>query len=147
MKPQVKKCLAALSVAVLMIAHPTATKAQTTSSGSSPHSNLSPQGPGETQTTPDAVENPAISLEGPFAQWGIPTPPGAEGYEANQVTDAELNPRGLDEWHPTDDPQSEIIPGRMRSDKEDIPAGTSKADADQAEIKEANLTAPDAPPR
>ena len=33
----------------------------------------------------------------------------------------------------------------MRSDKEEIPADTSKADADQAEIKEAKLTNPDTP--
>ena len=125
MKPKAKKCLAALSVAVLMIAHPTATNAQTASSGSSSHSNLSPQDAGETQTTTDAVENPVLSLEGPFAQWGIPTPPGAEGYEVNEVSDNDLSPQGLDEWHPTDDPQSEIIPGQMRSDKEDIPAGAS----------------------
>ena len=145
MKPKAKKCLAALSVAVLMIAHPTATNAQTVSSGSSSHSNLSPQDAGETQTTTDAVENPVLSLEGPFAQWGIPTPPGAEGYEVNEVSDNDLSPQGLDEWHPTDDPQSEIIPGQMRSDKEDIPAGASKADADQAEIKEAKLTDPGTP--
>lgn len=145
MKPKAKKCLAALSVAVLMIAHPTATNAQTASSDSSSHSNLSPQDAGETQTTTDAVENPVLSLEGPFAQWGIPTPPGAEGYEVNEVSDNDLSPQGLDEWHPTDDPQSEIIPGQMRSDKEDIPAGASKADADQAEIKEAKLTDPGTP--
>lgn len=134
-----------MSVAVLTIAHPTATKAETTSTGSSSHSNLSPQDSGETQTTTDTVENPVISLEGPFAQWGIPTPPGAERYEVNQVTQDELNPQGLDEWHPTDDPHSEIIPGQMRSDRESIPAGASKADADQAEIKEAKLTDPSTP--
>ena len=54
MNPQVKKCLAVLSVAVLTIAHPTATKAQTTSTGSSSHSNLSPQDSGETWVSPES---------------------------------------------------------------------------------------------
>lgn len=145
MKPQVKKHVAALSVAVLMIAHPTAATAQTASSGSSLRDDISPQETTEGQPTPDTAEEPAANIEGPFAQWGIPTPPGAEGYEVNEVSDKDLSPQGLDEWHPTDDPQSEIIPGQMRSDKEEIPADTSKADADRAEIKEAKLTNPDAP--
>lgn len=97
MKPQVKKCLAALSVAVLMIAHPTAAKAQSTSSGSSLSYSVSPQGTTEGQPTPDAAEKPAANIEGPFAQWGIPTPPGAEGYKVNEVSDNDLSPQGLDE--------------------------------------------------
>ncbi|TNL93933.1 hypothetical protein FHE74_10575, partial [Corynebacterium tapiri] len=84
-------------------------------------------------------------IDGPFAQWGIPTPPGAEGYEVNQVEDKDLNPRGLDEWHPTVNPKDRVIPGQMRSDKEPIPAGISKAEADKAEVREAKLTNPEAP--
>ncbi|MEX3504311.1 hypothetical protein [Corynebacterium sp. LK2510] len=145
MKPQVKKCLAALSIIVLMAAHPTVATAQTASSGSSLRDGVSPPETNETHSIPDTLEGPAVNIEGPFAEWGIPTPPGAEGYEVNQVTQDELNPQGLDEWHPTNDPQSEIVPGQMRSDKEEVPAGTIKADADQAEIKEAKLTNPDTP--
>ena len=145
MKPQVKKYLAALSIIVLMAAHPTAATAQTASSGSSLHDGISPPETNEAQPIPDTLGEPAVNIEGPFAEWGIPTPPGAEGYEVNQVTQDELNPQGLDEWHPTNDPQSEIVPGQMRSDKEEVPAGVSKADADQAEIKEAKLTNPDTP--
>ncbi|AWB84972.1 hypothetical protein C3E79_00445 [Corynebacterium liangguodongii] len=129
-----------------MAAHPTAATAQTASSGSSLHDGISPPETNEGQPIPDTAGEPiAVPLEGPFAEWGIPTPPGAEGYEVNQVTQEELNPQGLDQWHPTNDPQSEIIPGQMRSDKEEVPAGVSKADADQAEVKEARLTSPDTP--
>lgn len=145
MKPQVKKWLAGLSAIVLMAAYPAAATAQTASSGSSLHDGISPPETNEAQPIPDTLGEPAVNIEGPFAEWGIPTPPGAEGYEVNQVTQDELNPQGLDEWHPTNDPQSEIVPGQMRSDKEEVPAGTSKADADQAEIKEAKLTDPDTP--
>lgn len=139
MKPQVKKCLAALSVVAFIAAHPAAATAQTASSGSSLSGGVSLQETNEIQPTLDTAGEPVAIVEGPFEEWGIPTPPGAEGYEVNQVTGAELYPQGLDEWHPTDDPQSEIIPGQMRSDKEEISAGTSKADADHAEIKEARL--------
>lgn len=84
-------------------------------------------------------------VDGPFAQWGIPTPPGAEGYEVNQSTNDELNPQGLKEWHPTTNPNSEVIPGQMRSDREEIPAGIDKDEADKAEIREAQLANPDTP--
>ncbi|WP_244977395.1 LGFP repeat-containing protein [Corynebacterium lizhenjunii] len=80
--------------------------------------------------------------DGPFAPWGLPTPPGAEDYEVNQVAEEDLNPQGLDEWHPTQDPKDHLVPGQMRSDREEIPAGYSKEEADQAEIREAQLANP-----
>lgn len=81
-------------------------------------------------------------VDGPFEQWGIPTPPGAEDYEVNQVAEEDLDPHGLDEWHPTENPQREIVEGQMRSDAEPIPAGVSKQDADTAELLEAELAHP-----
>lgn len=75
MKPQVKKHVAALSVAVFMIAHPTAATAQTASSGSSLRDGISPQETTEGQPTPDTAEEPAANFEGPFAQWGTPLLP------------------------------------------------------------------------
>lgn len=87
---------------------------------------------------------PPQTIDGPFAQWGIPTPPGAEGYEVNQATAEELDPQGLEEWQPTINPNSEVIPGHMRSDREEIIAGVNKAEADKAEVREAQLAAQDA---
>ncbi|WP_235840653.1 LGFP repeat-containing protein [Corynebacterium liangguodongii] len=77
---------------------------------------------------------------GPFAVWGLPTPPGAEDYQVNQASDEELNPQGLESWHPTPYPNAEITEGRMRSDREKVPEGFSKADADKAEVTEARLS-------
>lgn len=91
----------------------------------------------------DDVVSPQ-TIDGPFAQWGIPTPPGAEGYEVNQATAEELDPQGLEEWQPTINPNSEVIPGHMRSDREEVIAGVNKAEADKAEVREAQLAAPDA---
>lgn len=78
---------------------------------------------------------------GPFAEWGFPTPPGAENYQVNEATDAELNPEGLTDWTPTANPNGEVVPGAMRSDYERIPEGIDKGEADQAEVKEARIAA------
>lgn len=40
---------------------------------------------------------------------------------------------------PTENPNDTVIPGKMRSDREEIPEGFTKEDADKAEIDEANL--------
>ena len=44
------------------------------------------------------------------------------------------------EWAPTEQPQAKVTPGKMRSDREEIPEGFTKADADKAETMEATLT-------
>ncbi|MEV4158081.1 hypothetical protein AB0J48_34160 [Nocardia salmonicida] len=41
------------------------------------------------------------------------------------------------DWTPTENPNATVIPGKMRSDREDVPGGFSKADADKAETMEA----------
>lgn len=40
-------------------------------------------------------------------------------------------------WRPTAAPKSQVTPGQMRSDRESVPRGFSKADADKAETMEA----------
>lgn len=81
-----------------------------------------------------------VQVDGPFGQWGIPTPPGAEGYSVNGMPeDAELQPEGLSFWEPTSEPAVEVIPGEMRSDYEGLPVEVAKADADRAETMEARL--------
>ncbi|MFD3431311.1 LGFP repeat-containing protein [Nocardia fluminea] len=44
-------------------------------------------------------------------------------------------------WRKSDNPKSSIVPGQMRSDREEIPEGFSKEDADRAETMEAQLAA------
>ena len=85
------------------------------------------------------------SADGPFSPWGFPYPPGAENYEVNHMADKDLYPSGLSEWHPTVNPNTEIIPGQMRSDREPVPAGLSKIEADFAEVGEARLARLDRP--
>ncbi|WP_254900756.1 hypothetical protein [Rhodococcus sp. 1168] len=41
------------------------------------------------------------------------------------------------DWAPTEDPNATIVPGQMRSDREEIPAPFTKEDADKAETMEA----------
>ncbi|MFH5210147.1 hypothetical protein ACHIPZ_18360 [Antrihabitans sp. NCIMB 15449] len=43
-----------------------------------------------------------------------------------------------DTWAPTPSPKSTLVPGQMRSDREEVPGGYTKQDADKAEIAEAN---------
>ena len=45
------------------------------------------------------------------------------------------------EWTPTENPNSTIVPGKMRSDRQELPEGFTKEDADKAEIAEAKLQA------
>ncbi|CDZ87538.1 MULTISPECIES: LGFP repeat-containing protein [Rhodococcus] len=40
---------------------------------------------------------------------------------------------------PTENPNDKVVPGKMRSDREELPAGWTKEQADRAEIAEARL--------
>ncbi|GJJ33439.1 hypothetical protein CULCOIPH002_10330 [Corynebacterium ulcerans] len=70
---------------------------------------------------------------------------GGKGYEVNQATAEELNPQGLEEWHLAPNPNDEIIPGQMCSDREEIPGQMCSdreeipASVDKAEIQEMQL--------
>src|SRR5699024_7811064 len=44
------------------------------------------------------------------------------------------------DWKSTENPNAIIIPGQMRSDREEIPEPFTKAEADRAETMEARLT-------
>lgn len=45
------------------------------------------------------------------------------------------------DWTPTENPNATVVPGKMRSDREEIPAPFTKADADKAEPLEAKTRA------
>lgn len=51
----------------------------------------------------------------------------------------QLDPEETLDWKPTEKPNPDIALGQMRSDREEIPGGFTKAEADLAEIKEAQL--------
>ena len=76
----------------------------------------------QAKTQASETSDAAKPIEGPFAQWNIPTPPGAENYQVNQAEEKDLNPKGLDKWEPTQNPNSKVTPGKMRSDREEVPA-------------------------
>lgn len=66
----------------------------------------------------------------------VPTGRGGEARSAPLALKAET----LDKpWVPTENPHATVVPGQMRSDREQIPAGFTKADADKAETMEARL--------
>ncbi|MGX4711992.1 LGFP repeat-containing protein [Rhodococcus ruber] len=69
-----------------------------------------------------------------------PAPPAADqpvppDDPARSSKTAEPDP----DWHPTENPKSTLVPGQMRSDREEVPAPFTKEDADKAEIAEARL--------
>ena len=96
-----RKVIAAISTSILISSLSSTAVAQPSFSGSTQNSQSQPtlEASQEPGMNSDAV--PAPTIDGPFAQWGIPTPPGAEDYVVNQATEEELNPQGLEEWHPT----------------------------------------------
>ncbi|MFI5778677.1 hypothetical protein [Nocardia sp. NPDC051570] len=67
-----------------------------------------------------------------------PAPPAATSPapEANPAPPAKTGPG---DWKPTEHPNETIVPGKMRSDREKIPDGFTKADADKAETMEARI--------
>lgn len=132
------------SLFLAMTAVPAALAQSATSPGSligQQADTLSAESPHETALDPSEGLPPLHSLPNdqasPFADWGIPTPPGAENYRPNQVAEEALTLRGVEEWHPTPNPNNEVLPGKMRSDREPVPEPFTKADGDTAEIHEA----------
>lgn len=66
----------------------------------------------------------------------------AQGRENLDPSEEGLGDNNIDNdagatWEPTDDPESEVTPGQMRSDSEEIPGGFTKEEADKAETQEA----------
>lgn len=83
-------------------------------------------------TNPEVLsdtESNNASYVAPDRQGLEPTEP---GFDDNTVD----NDAGAD-WEPTENPKSMVIPGQMRSDRENVPAGFIKEEADLAEIQEA----------
>lgn len=94
--------------------------------GFTPAAQAHPTQPPTTTSTP--ADNHADQVA-PGRENLEPTEP---GFDDNNVD----NQTGKN-WHPTTNPKSKITPGKMRSDKEQIPGGFTKEQANQAEIQEA----------
>lgn len=81
-------------------------------------------------TTPDA---PAV-----VSQQELPAKPSPN--EPVVPDDPELSSKTAEpdpDWKRTENPKATVVPGQMRSDREEIPAPFTKADADKAETMEA----------
>ncbi|WP_230595580.1 LGFP repeat-containing protein [Rhodococcoides fascians] len=75
-----------------------------------------------------------------MAQAPLPAEPAAD--EPIAPTDEELSSKTAEpdpDWTPTENPNATIVPGQMRSDREEIPAPFTKEDADKAEVAEARM--------
>ena len=84
-------------------------------------------------TTPTPVPAPAELADVPLpADPAADQPVAPDNPELSSKT-AEPDP----DWAPTENPKSTIVPGQMRSDREEIPAPFTKEDADKAETLEA----------
>lgn len=68
----------------------------------------------------------------------IPAAPAADQPIAPDDPELSSKTAGPDlDWAPTENPNATLVPGQMRSDREEIPAPFTKEDADKAEMMEA----------
>ncbi|WP_139279783.1 NucA/NucB deoxyribonuclease domain-containing protein [Rhodococcoides yunnanense] len=90
-------------------------------------------------TAPTVEQAPALdNVESP-ALTPLPAPAADEPVAP---TDEELSSKTAEpdpDWTPTENPKATIVPGQMRSDREEVPAPFTKEDADKAEVAEARL--------
>lgn len=102
------------------------------------------------QTVPDPAAPPVTAAQEPE-----PAPPSEDTLEplptelrpAAPTSDQPVTPDSPElssktaepdlDWAPTENPNATLVPGQMRSDREEIPAPFTKEDADKAEMMEA----------
>lgn len=66
-----------------------------------------------------------------------------EQWDRRPVAQRGQTPQLEQEWRATGNPNRQIVPGEMRSDRDEIPAGFTKEEADKAETMEAALNSQD----
>lgn len=81
---------------------------------------------------PAAASTPADNNADYVAPGREDLEPAEPGFDDNNID----NQAGKN-WHPTANPKSKVTPGQMRSDKEEIPGGFTKEQANRAEVQEA----------
>lgn len=112
--------IALLAATGLVLATPSVVSAQPTP----PSTEVSPSAVGGESTPDKAVDQHEISPQ----EWTNRAP-------VNRIKVAPPKAK----WSPTQRPNRAIESGKMRSDREEIPEGFTKADADKAEMMEATL--------
>lgn len=100
------------------------------------------QPPARTDTSLRAAPMPADAAPVPTgarARTVAPNEVSAQAWTKRPPANrAEVSPLRT-KWAPTEEPKAKVAPGQMRSDREEIPEGFTKADADKAETMEATL--------
>lgn len=134
----------ALSTPALVSAQPTQTSPGAAQQAPVWGQDLGSKPPVRTDTTvnaapmpADAAPVPSVARSREVGQQEISAQAWTKRPPANRQS---VEPPRVD-WAPTDQPMSRVALGEMRSDREEIPEGFTKADADKAETMEAALTA------
>ncbi|MDO5031248.1 LGFP repeat-containing protein [Corynebacterium sp.] len=125
------------SSVILVVAAPVSAVAQSVSLPGLTNTQASVFGGTAEATAPDAGtahENPSDALV-------IPILPEWAKRPSVDVQNNELHPHRGEQWTPTVSPHATVVPGQMRSDRQQVPAGFTKQEADLAETKEARLQA------
>lgn len=160
----VGRCVLAAATTLLLthgnstvLAQPTTTPTAPITTSTPPPSadttTSSTEAPAAEQSTPDTTETteapstssipPATSVPtttpAPAPLTDTPAPPSAAPTTPAPASPGKKEP--WVEWTPTQNPNSTIMPGKMRSDRQELPEGFTKEDADKAEIAEAKLLA------
>lgn len=111
----------------------------------SPNSATPTQPPTATMQAPAAPTTPAAPEPAPApALPPDPLPAEPLAVEPVEPENDDLSSKTADpdpDFTPTENPKSTVVPGQMRSDREEVPAPFTKADADKAETMEAKTRA------
>lgn len=97
--------------------------------------------PAPAEQAPAVAPAPAPVPESPApALADAPTPAEPSAVEPVEPENDDLSSKTAEpdpDWTPTENPNATVVPGEMRSDREEIPAPFTKEDADRAETLEA----------
>ncbi len=125
-----KRCLAGVTAAFIVVGTAASADAQALSSSL-------PLGSSQGVTDPPSNLEPPLGGEASTPNY--PIFPEDAIVPSGEVIDFQLDPEETLDWKPTEKPNPNITLGQMRSDREEIPGGFTKAEADLAEIREAQL--------
>lgn len=89
-------------------------------------------------SAPSASSAPALKT--PSATTPPVTTTSTPTSEGSALSSAPQQKAPAGEWTPTENPKATVVPGQMRSDREEIPEPFTKADADKAETMEARIS-------
>jgi len=87
-----------------------------------------------------ASSSPSVPAQKTPAATTAPTTTSTPSSETAPTSSAPQQKAPVGEWAPTENPKATVIPGQMRSDREEIPEPFTKADADKAETMEARIS-------